>query len=272
MSDESKEQTFWEHLDDLRRVIFRIVVSMLGLTIIMFFFKEQLFSIVLAPSRDDFFLYRQLEQISVALQMPSLNPSHFNVEMINTELTGQFMAHLRVAFYAAVIIGMPYILYEIFGFIRPALYKHERKKIATTLISGQILFLIGIMLSYVLIYPLSFRFLALYEVDEKISNLIELKSYIDTMLMLTVMMGIMFELPLVSSLLAKLGFITSKLMRRYRRHSILVILIVSAILTPTTDAFTLILVGLPIYLLYEISIFVVERKEKKVKAKNDIVA
>lgn len=257
MSDDTKEQTFWEHLDDLRKVIFRIVVVLFVLVVALFFFKNELFTIVLAPTHDDFLFYRLLQHLSESLQMPSLCPDKFDVTLINTELTGQFMAHLRVSFYAAIIVGMPYFIYLIFSFIRPALYDSERRKILKTLIIGQVLFLIGIALSYFIIFPLSFRFLALYEVDEMVSNMTNLNSYIDTMVMLTVMMGIMFELPLVSMLLAKLGFISSSMMTKYRRHAILAILVVSAILTPTTDAFTLLLVGLPIYVLYEVSIWVV---------------
>lgn len=263
MNTASDEMSFWGHFDVLRRTLVRVVLVVVVLTIVSFCFKDLLFAIVLAPSHDNFILYQWLTTLSINWDMTSLNPGHFSVELINTELTGQFMAHIRVAFYAAIIVGMPYIIYQIFNFISPALYQNERRNIVYALVIGQILFLIGILLSYFIIFPFSFRFLALYEVDASIDNLIELKSYIDTMLMLMVIMGILFEMPLVSALLAKMRIINAEKMRRFRRHSIVAILIIAAILTPTTDAFTLILVGLPIYLLYEISIVVAAKCRAK---------
>lgn len=245
---EDKGQTFWEHLDELRTVIVRIAVCLLVLSLICFFLKEWLFAIVLAPAHSDFILYEMLGAIA-----PN-GVEDFSSQLINTELTGQFFIHLQVAFCAAAVIGAPFVLWQVFEYLAPALYAKERRVVSTSLLCGSLLFFVGVLVSYFLIFPLSFRFLVLYQVADEVSNMIQLSSYIDTMLMLCLMMGILFEIPLVAILLGKAGFINAKMMSEYRRHAILAILIVSAIITPTTDAFTLFVVALPIYLLYELSI------------------
>lgn len=250
-------QTFWEHLDALRHVLVRIVVALVLLTGVMFVFKEELFGVVLAPSSPQFVFYRWLCLLAQQLDMPQLRPDNFSVALINTQLTGQFMAHIRVAFYAAAVCGAPYVLWQLFGFVAPALYANERRGVTWALAAGSVLFMLGVLVNYLVIFPLSFRFLALYNVDEQVSNMIELKSYIDMLLMLTLMMGILFELPLVSVILAKLGIIGRKQMTKYRRHAVLAIVTVAAVITPTTDVFTLVLVSLPIYVLYEVSIVAV---------------
>lgn len=257
MSGESPKMTFWEHLDELREVLIRIVIALTVVTLAMFCFKDILFDIVLAPSRSDFILYRFIEKSAQTFGIQSITVSNFSVSLINTELTGQFMSHLRVAFYAALVFVIPFSLWQIFGFIAPGLYRSERQLITSIFGAGQILFLLGVMLNYFLIFPLSFRFLALYQVDATVDNMIQLSSYIDTFSTLALMMGILFEIPMVSIMLARMGLITPKIMSYYRRHAVLAILIVAAIITPTTDIFTLIMVALPIWLLYELSIVAV---------------
>ena len=260
---DNEGQTFWEHLDVLRGVLVRVLIVLVVLTLGMFVMKEYLFDIVLAPSHDDFILYRWISDIGGLFASNGIKIQGFETDLINTELTGQLMSHIRVAFYAAVIVGFPYVLWEVFGFISPALYKNERRITIMMMTAGQFLFYIGVLLSYMLIFPLSFRFLALYEVSEEVSNMIQLKSYLDTLLMLSLMMGVMFEIPLVCLLLSRVGFINSALMSKYRRHAVLGVLILAAVITPTTDVFTLLMVGLPIYLLYEMSIIIVKFFGKK---------
>ena len=257
MSGESPKLTFWEHLDELRGVLLRIVVFLVGATVLMFCFKDTLFYVVLAPSRSDFVLYRLLARTAQLLDIQSFSIDNFSVALINTELTGQFMSHLRVALYASLIFVIPFALWQIFRFIAPALYQSERKPVTFVFVFGQLLFLIGVLLNYFLIFPLSFRFLAMYQVDTSVDNMIQLSSYIDTFSTLSLMMGILFEIPLVSIMLARLGVVTPKIMSYYRRHAVLTILVVAAIITPTTDIFTLIMVALPIWLLYELSIVAV---------------
>lgn len=266
MGDNGK-LTFWEHLDVLRKVLLRVLLVLVALTLGLFVIKDTLFSVVLAPSHDDFIIYKWIDGIGNILSSGGSSLESFKVDLINTELTGQLMAHIRIAFYTALIIGFPYILWETFGFIAPALYRNERKIAVVLLTVGQVLFYIGVALSYMLIFPLSFRFLSLYEVSAEVSNMIQLKSYLDTLLMLSLMMGVMFEIPLVSLLLSRMGIIDKNLMSRYRKHAVLGILILAAIITPTTDVFTLLMVGFPIYILYEVSIMVVGIFGKKRTAK-----
>lgn len=250
MSDE--KLTFWDHLDELRGTLLRVVVCLLALTIVAFAFKEQLFAFVLAPSKCDFIFYRLLSRLNISVE-------EFDCQLINTELTGQFMAHIRVAFYVAVIAGAPYILRQLFAFISPGLYTNERRLVSRVLVSGTALFFVGVAVAYMLIFPLSYRFLALYVVDNSVTNLISLTSYLDVLFVLALLMGLMFEMPLVAVLLARLGFINTKLMRHYRRHAIFIIIALSAIITPTTDVVTLLLVAAPICILYEISILIIRK-------------
>ena len=160
-------------------------------------------------------------------------------------------------------MASPYIIYQLFAFISPALYANERRPVITATLWGYLLFLIGVMLSYFIIFPLTFRFLSAYQVSDSVVNTITLTSYVDTMLSLTLMMGIVFEMPLLCWLLSRLGVLSSTFMKSYRRHAIIVILLLAAIITPTTDVFTLLVVTFPMYILYEASILIVQHGEPK---------
>ena len=245
--------TFWDHLEELRRVLFRVVGAVLALMVVAFCFKDELFGVVLAPQQPDFILYRWL------------GAEGFQVKLINTQLAAQFITHMKVACYAGILLASPYIIYQLFRFVSPALYENERKYVVGVTCWGYLLFMVGVLLCYFLIFPLTFRFLATYQVSEVVENTITLTSYVDTLMMLSLMMGIVFEIPILSWLFAKLGFLTSSFMKHYRRHAIVIILVIAAIITPTSDVFTLSLVALPMYLLYEISIGVVKGTERKVK-------
>jgi len=266
--DAKKEETFWNHLDELRKILFRIIIAVVAVMILAFVCKDTLFGIVLAPSKADFVVYRLLCRLAEVLSLPEICPKAFHVELINTQLASQFLIHMGVAFYAGVLLTFPYIIYQLFRFVSPALYVNERKYSGRVIVFAVLLFFLGVLLNYFLIFPLSFRFLSTYQVEENVKNMISLSSYIDTMLLLSLMLGIMAELPVVSWLLAKLGVLTDAFMRRYRKHAIVVILIISAIITPTADAFTLMLVFVPIYILYELSILVVKKVCKKKALKN----
>lgn len=250
--------TFWEHLDALRSVIIHIVIAVLVMTVVAFCFKELLFEVVLAPKYDDFITYRMMRHLSEYVGLASIAPDSFNVELINTGMASQFLIHVKMAFLMAVLLVSPYILYAIFAFVSPALYRNERRYSVRFIVGGYFMFIMGVLLSYILIFPLTFRFLGTYQVSNDVKNLISLDSYIDTMMMLNLMMGILFELPILSWLFAKFGILKPDYMTQYRRHAIVVILIIAAIITPTSDAFTLTLVSLPIYLLYELSIIIVK--------------
>lgn len=241
--------TFWDHLDELRGVIIRVlVVTALGAAV-AFCLKDELFAIVLAPRSSDFITY----------QLLGVEP--FCVHLMNIGLTEQFMVHLKTAFYAGVLVASPYIIYQLFRFVSPALYDNERKYATLLCLSGYLMFMLGTALNYLLIFPLTVKFLGTYQVSPDVANMLTLQSYVDTLLMMNLVIGIVFELPVVSWLLGKMGLIKASMMQSIRRHAIVAILIVAAIITPTTDAFTLFVVALPIWLLYELSIVIVRITE-----------
>ena len=251
--------TFWDHLEALRGVLFRIIaVALIGF-IAAFCFKDLLFKLILAPSHPDFVFYRWINAIAGLLGFDTGTLQDFNVELFSTTLTAQFMIHMKMAFYVSLIVIMPYTLYLLFGFISPALHKEERRSTTKVVVWSYILFMAGIVLDYLIIFPLAFRFLGTYQVSPDIPNVITLESYTNMLLTLTLMMGILFELPILAWFLGKLGIIDADFMKKYRRHAIVVILIIAAIITPTTDIFTLTIVTLPIYLLYEVSIGIVRQ-------------
>lgn len=222
--------------------------------IVAFAMKTEVFSIVLAPTKSDFITYRWFSQFG--------DIADFNLNLINTQLTSQFSVHMQVSIIIGIICVSPYILYSIFAFVSPALYENERKYARLLVVAGYIMFMIGVALCYFLIFPLTIRFLGNYQVSDDVANIITLSSYIDTLTMLTLMLGIVFELPILCMLLGKMSILTADFMKEYRRHAIVIILIVAAIITPTTDVMTLMLVTLPIYLLYEISILAVKMINK----------
>ncbi|MDE5794277.1 MAG: twin-arginine translocase subunit TatC [Muribaculaceae bacterium] len=249
--------TFWDHLDVLRGVLLKVLAVLLMLTVVAFVLKDEVFGIVLAPKSPDFVLYRWLSLLSAKLGFNVVED--FDVELINTGLAQQFMIHMKTAFCVALIVASPYILHQLFGFVKPALYANERKYSIRLLISGYLMFLVGVALSYFIIFPLTFRFLGTYQVSSEVTNLISLESYMSVLIMLCLFMGIMCELPVLSYIATKAGILDSGFLKRYRRHAILVILVVCAIITPTSDAFTLLIVSLPIWLLYEVSILISRR-------------
>ena len=247
-------QTFWDHLDVLRGVLLRCLAVVLLLTVAAFCLKDEVFGIVLAPKSPDFILYRVLAKVAGRLGMEP--PEWFDVTLINTGLAQQFMIHMKTAFCVGLIAASPFLLHQVFGFISPALYAKERKYSMRLLAGGYIMFLLGVALSYFIIFPLTFRFLGTYQVSAEVANLISLESYMSVLIMLCIFMGLMCELPVLAYIATKAGIIDSGFLRKFRRHAILAILVICAIITPTSDAFTLLIVSLPIWLLYEVSILI----------------
>ena len=245
----SEPQTFWDHLDELRAVIIRILVVTMVAAVVAFFLKDELFAVVLGPRTSDFITYRFL----------GVEP--FAIHLMNTGLTEQFMIHMKTAMYAGLLVVSPYVIYQLFRFVSPALYDNEKKYATTLVTSGYVMFLLGTVVNYLLIFPLTVKFLGQYQVSPDVANMLTLQSYVDTLLMMCLVMGIVFELPVVSWLLGRMGLVNAQMMRKWRRHAIVAILVVAAIITPTTDAFTLFVVSLPIWLLYEVSILVVKAKK-----------
>lgn len=249
--------SFWEHLDELRASLIKIIIATIACSIIAFLFKDEVFSIILAPKNDHFITYRLLNMIN--RWATGMDSTGFSVSLINTGLAEQFIIHMKTSLYTGLLLSSPYILYILFHFISPALYSHERKYSVRVAGGGYIMFMAGASLNYFLIFPLTFRFLGTYQVSTEVTNMISLQSYMDTLLMMSLWMGILFELPVICWLMGKLGVLSASFMRRFRKHSIIVILIIAAIITPTSDVFTLTLVSFPIWILYEASIWIVAK-------------
>lgn len=258
MATETNTQSFWEHLDVLRTAIMKIVAVAVVFGIVAFFFKEELFSIVLAPKEDGFVTYQLLDRIATWAGGAA---EPFYVRLINTGLAQQFIIHMKTALCAGILCTSPYILYQLFRFVSPALYDNERRYAVRMVGGGYAMFTLGVIVSYFLIFPLTFRFLGTYQVSGDVDNLITLDSYISTLVTMCLAMGIVFEIPILSWLFAKLGFLSADFMRKYRKHAIVIILVVAAIITPTSDVFTLSLVALPMWILYEISIRIVKNSK-----------
>ena len=238
--------TFWDHLEELRRVLLRCIVVVALFAVLAFIFKDEVFWVIFAPKSPDF--------------LPFIFGSSPEVQLINTELTRQFVVHMMTSLYVGIIVAAPYIIFELYRFISPGLYENERRYTTPLVIASYFMFMMGILFCYFILFPITFRFLANYQVDTSIQNLISLESYIDTLVFLSLAMGIIFEIPILSWLLGRLGILHRQQMQQYRRHAIVIILIIAAIITPTSDAITLAIVSLPMYLLYEVSILLVPRK------------
>ena len=258
-SDE--ELTFGGHLEVFRRMLFRIIVVAGAIAMIVFCFKETTWEVLLAPSEWNFFTYRWLESAMQAIGI-DFRFDEYHVNLIATDLSSQFMTHITTAVYLGLLGASPYILYELFRFISPALYENERKYSVQVAVIIYVLFLLGVLMSYFVLFPISFRFLGTYSVSAKVVSNITLDSYISTFVSLTLVMGVVFQLPVVAFFLGKLGVVSSWMLSKYRKHALIVIMLVAAIITPP-DLMTLILVTIPLYLLYEVSIRVVKWVEPK---------
>lgn len=255
--------TYGAHLDVFRRVLLRILLITMVCACIIFFFKETTFNILLAPSEWDFCTYRWIEQI-INIFNSGFHFDEFCVDLIATDLSSQFMTHITTAIYLGLLCASPFILYELFKFVSPALLENEKRYSVQIVFTVYALFLVGVLMSYYVIFPISFRFLGTYSVAEKIHSTITLDSYISTFVTLTLLMGVVFQLPVIAFILGKMGIVTSHYLAKYRRYAILIICLISAIITPP-DIMTLILVATPLYMLYELSIRVIRYIENQNK-------
>ena len=243
---------FWGHLEELRGSLIKALAAVVLAAVAAFCCKEWLFYVVMAPSRPDFITYRLFARLTGV-------ENNVHIELFNPELAQQFLVHMRVALWMGLLLVSPYLLYLLFHFVAPGLYAHERRYALRAVGGGYVMFLMGVALNYFLIFPLTFRFLGTYQVSANVPNQIALTSYIGMLLMLCFLMGVVFELPVLCWLLAKIGVLKPDFMRKYRKHAVVVILTIAAVITPTGDAMTLSLVAVPIYALYEISILVVKK-------------
>lgn len=259
-----KEMSFWSHLDELRGVLVKIAIVVTVLAVAMFAVMTRLFdSVILAPCDGDFVLYRAFDAISSGLGFEGTAAKGFHVELINIKLASQFYIHLSTSFWLALALSFPITLYLLWTFVSPALYPHEKKGITTAFALGNVMFFLGVAVGYFVVFPVTLRFLADYHVSQRVPNQISLESYIDTFMMLIFIMGLVFEMPLLAWLLGKIGVLDRRVFRRFRKHAVVVLLLVAAFITPTGDPFTLMVVFLPIYLLYEISALLVKVSNNK---------
>ena len=253
--------TFGGHLEVLRRMLFRIIAVVMVLAVVIFCFKDKTFEFLLAPSQWNFVTYRYIEKFLHYLGS-NFTFSEYHINLIATELSSQFMTHITTALYLGLLGASPFILVELFRFITPALYENEKKYSVQVAVIVYLLFVIGVLMSYFILFPISFRFLGTYSVSGMVESNITLKSYISTFTTLTLVMGLVFQLPVIAFFLGKLEIVTSGLLMQYRKYAFLVIMLVAAIITPP-DLMTLILVTIPLYLLYEVSILVLKRMEHR---------
>lgn len=253
--------SFWDHLEVLRWALFRsacvLAVIMVGTFIAMPYIFDRF---ILAPTNNDFITYRWLNAIGRGVV--KLSPD-FDVQIININVASQFMTHISTSISLAAVIAFPYFIWEIWRFIEPALFEDEIKHLRPAFLGGTLMFYLGCAIGYMLVFPFTFRFLVEYNLSPSITNQINLQSYIDNFTMLILVMGIVFEMPLLAWLLGLLGILKKGFLREYKKHAVVVLLISAAIITPSGDPFTLMLVFIPLYVLYELSILVVKDKAQK---------
>ncbi len=249
--------TTGDHLEALRRMLIRLLFVVLALTVTLFIFKAQIFQIVLSPRNSDFVFYSVAESLFNFLGV-DYHFKDFGIELISTELSSQFVLHMSTSLYLAVLLASPYILTEVFLYISPALYDNEKRYAVPICIVSYLLFGIGVLMTYYVLFPFSLRFLGTYQVDPTVTNTITLSSYISTMTSMSLVMGLVFQLPMLAYILGKLGIISSTLLIDGRKWALMIILTVSAIITPP-DLFTLFMVALPLFALYEVSIVVLKK-------------
>ena len=261
----SSTMGFWDHADALKMVLVRIALILAVLVVIVFSFMNEIFvKIILAPCFPDFPLYDLFHKItSLSSLLPDFSNEGFKVDLININLASQFFVHISTSFWLALIISCPISLYFLWTFVRPALYEQEKGSVRTAFVLGNVMFYLGMCVGYFIVFPITLRFLSEYHVSHYIVNQLSLDSYIDNFLGIIFIMGVVFELPLLCWVLGKLGLIDRHFFTTYRRHAIVILLILAAFITPTGDPFTLMVVFMPIYLLWEISSKLVPKKAKE---------
>jgi sec-independent protein translocase protein TatC len=264
-SEEGKSMSFFDHLEELRWHLVRSVVAVAIGGIVCFVYGTFIFDeIIFGPVNRNFWTYRQICHLSHWVYgNDKLCIGAINFSTQNISLSGQLMQHFKVSIISGIIIAFPYILYEVWKFIRPALKIQERKKTTGIVVISSLLFMMGVLFGYYVITPLSVNFLVNYTVSARIVNNVTLDSYISFVTMLSLLAGLVFELPLLIFFMAKLGVISASFLRKYRKHSLIINLILSAIVTPSADIASQILLAIPIYFLYEIGIIVAKRVEHR---------
>jgi len=260
------EMSFFDHLEALRWHLIRSALAIVVFTILAFSFYSWIYdNIIMAPSKGSFWTFRMMCDLGKFLHR-DMCPGDPNIKLINTEMAGQFTLQIDSSLMIGLVLGIPYLLYEIWLFVKPALHEKEKKAASGFVFYASILFMCGVLFGYFVITPVSLNFLAGYTVSSSIQNLFSIDSYISSVSTLTIATGLVFELPILVYILANLGVLTPKFMKESRRYAIVIILIVAAVVTPTPDMLTMTVVAIPLFLLYELSIGVagaVQRRKKK---------
>ncbi len=268
---EKAEMSFLEHLEALRWHIIKSVLAICIFATLAYIYSDFIWnSILLAPNRNDFWTSRILIKLNSLFGVKSLGLNKKPVDLINFDLSGQFMVDVWTAIVGGFIVAFPYVMYQFWSFVKPALYENERKYAsgAVAVMSG--LFLIGVLFGYYLIVPFSLDWLGSYSISDKVVNQINILSYISTVTSIVIAGGISFELPIVIYFLSKVGILTPRFLKKYRRHSYIVLLIIAAIITPP-DVLSQTIVSIPLILLYEVSIFISARVDKaRQRRRNEI--
>ena len=247
------EMTFWDHLEELRGSLFRML-AVFGVSVVgLFFFKGFIFDdIILAPSKPDFIMYQLLG-------------ADFSMTLVNIELAAQFLIHMKITFICALVITFPYLIFEVWRFIAPALYEKEKKAVKGAFLFSSVLFYIGVLVGYMIVFPLMLNFFSGYQVSPDISNTFSLTSYISMFTSMVLIFGIVFEFPTVAVVLSSMGVLSKETLKSFRRHAICAVLILAALITPSGDPFSLLVVSVPLYLLYEFSVLICKKGVKTVE-------
>ncbi len=262
--DPNKDMNFLDHLEALRWHLVRATIVIFVIALVAFIYKEILFDVIIfGPKEPNFVTYRALCYLSQKLSI-DMCITKMNFSLISTSMAGQFTTHMVAAGIAGLIVGFPYLLWEIWRFVKPALSTKEKKYTRGIVFSASFLFFCGIAFGYFVLSPLSINFLGSYQVSEQVTNAINLDSYISIVSLMTLACGAVFELPIIVYFLTKIGIITPKFMRDYRKHAFIVNLIIAAVITPSPDVTSQMLVAIPLFILYELSIYV-----SAVVARND---
>lgn len=256
---DANELTFFEHIEVLRWHIIRALISVVVVSIAVFASKKIVFQyIILGPTSPDFPTYKFFCKLS-----PDFCFYPENLQIITRDIQEQFLSHIKVSLWLGFIVAFPYIFYEFWKFVKPGLYKNEIKAARGMVFMCSILFLSGVSFGYFLVAPVAITFLSSYSVSPEVANTTTLAALVNSLTMFTIPTGLIFEMPIVMYFLAKIGLVNSNFLAKYRKHSVVIITIVAAVITPSPDVFTMLMVGIPLYALYEISIVVTRRIDKE---------
>ncbi|MBR6875644.1 MAG: twin-arginine translocase subunit TatC [Bacteroidales bacterium] len=238
--------SFWDHLDVLRGSLFRAIGSVCLCSVLGLVFRELLFDgIVLAPTRPDFIVYRLLGW-------------SFSMELINVEISAQFFVHLKASCAVGVIVAFPYVVWELWRFLAPALYDREKKAVRAAFAMSTGLFYLGVLVGYFIVLPVCLQFFMNYTVSDAVANTITIGSYMSMFFSMVLLIGVVFEFPTVVLVLNRLGILDRSSLRKGRRYAVIIVLVLAALITPS-DPFSMFVLAIPLYFLYELSILLCSR-------------